>query len=520
MKRMMVATVLCAFLPAVAGCGGDASAKDDAGLPDAAPDVAWDAEAPADVPGDAEPVEETVSEVAEETAGDVQVDPGKDGASGLSLEDAIVLIEKRWTGPAGDVRGAGDFLPILGDRGRFVRVSECGDVGVLFRDVLKNGDGTWETAVVLQVFSAQGSSEPPREYLASASNAAAPLPLDGTLTFASKADGCKPRVWRASDTRPGLDLWSRGSDGTWKALDMPLGFEKLLGAATTSIALVHADSDRDGTVHLLLDAAAANGKSARFHAWPEEGEFRTIEVPPFPQDLACPAIAFDTAGTGGEARLFAACLRQGGLYYAGVQDGQWVTEAVASPKEGEEFAGDLLGLSIGSYGLPVIAFARRFVVEGGLATWSRMEVATRSHDGDWGIETVAERRDEPTGAGLAMTGQWPQVFLQSSGGGEATFADLVDVKGELGTSVQTLVAVRPRVASRGPDGWALQTLFRQPIQAQDGRRRDLYGATQLAASPDGKHLGFLVRERERPADAASGDDVESTFRLVLVRATR
>ncbi len=504
---MFVATAL-----ALAGCAGGKGARDvaPADVPVPSEDVPGDvstADVPEVAPGDS--LDDTEAEGAGDATGDASDVPVKSEAPILLLEKQV--LDTTW--------GSDPQFPLDGSReSPHVRVSACGTVGVLFRDVVKSPDGSFDTSVVAQVFAGTGVSAPPRGYLATAAKKDAPLPTSGTLVFSDEATGCKPRVWRASDVRAGYDLWTLKDDGTWQSLDALPGLEVALGKLPAAVRHLAADMDGLGQMHLLFEATFASGDPASVHAWVKDGAWTIARFQPPSTDGGCFGYAFASGGA-----LHAVCLKGGDIVH-GLLDGAGWSYATAVA------AGDAsavllpTSIALGGYDVPLIAYTRLQRIEDGPNgtpdyAYAQLELAMQAQDGSWGSQVIVQETDGYLGGdGKRFTGWAPMVVVPSGSGGiHVAFSDIAASHGS--DLVQQFDPGQARYAFRTGSDWKLATIFRQRLLATD-HRSDLGWNPLIGVSPNGKQAAFLVLEQQRDKVLPTEGPVPGTIRLQLVRTSR
>lgn len=441
--------------------------------------------------------------------------PPNTNDAGLRIEAPILLLEKEianldW--------GADQQFPLdASSLNPWVRISECDTIGVMFRDVVKSADGTFDTAIIAQVFDATGDSPPPRGFLATSTRQAAPLPLAGTPIFSSKADGCKPRFWRVSDTRPGYDLWSPQPDGTYQAVETQMGLETALGKVPASIRHIAGDLDRKEQFHLLMEAGFQDGTSTPVHAWLKDGSW-VVERWTYPQESETCRYAFATDGV-----VHTACRVGTDLVHGAFVAGAWAYDTAATSGS-PDIVMEPSSIAMAGYEIPVIAFTRMQALEDApLGTpqfaWTRLELATRVSANTWKLETLVTKGDGYQGQdGDSFTGFGPDVRIDSNGGTHIAFADIAAWHDPNGT--QFLEPGQARYARRTASGFDFHTVFNQRFEPKKDPLRTLGYQPMLAVSPGGKRAAFLVLERYRnPSVAPVGTGI-ARLRLQLVRTSR
>lgn len=490
-----------------------AETTDPGDPPDPAPlDLVPDAMADATDPGtgDEIPVPEAVEDLG---PGDA---PG-DTDLGGTVEPPIRLLQKSIASPFVE---ADPLFPLDGSPSNpLVRTSACDTVGVLFRDVFRQPGGTFDTSVIVQVFASRGESAPPRGYLATASSASGPLPISGTLVFTDPADGCRPLVWRASDARPGYDLWTRSEDGSWTSLEVAMGLERALGKVPASLSHRTADLDAKGRIHLLFEAVFGDGSTAGVHAFQEGGDW-TIRTYPPPQEVdACVGTAFGTTGI-----LHQACLNAvGDVVHAAFDAGTWNYQ-VAVPAPNPESAARPSSIALDDHEVPFIAYTRLQRIEDGPGgtpayVFAQLELATRRNSGAWTSEVITRDSDGfHGGAGVRFTGWAPMVSVGPESGVRVAFADIAAFYDS--ANVQVLEPGQVRHAYRVQGTWGFQTVFRQRFDRQADPRSGLGFPPLISVSPSGNDVSFLVVERLRPADSPPDGTAPTTIALKLVRTSR
>jgi hypothetical protein len=431
-------------------------------------------------------------------------------------EAPILLLEK---GIADTTWGQDPRFPLDGgNRSPLVRVSACGTVGVLFRDVVVGTDGTFDSSVVVQVFATTGESAPPRGYLATAAGTIAPLPISGTVVFSDEADGCRPLVWRAADDRPGYDLWTRQNDGTWASIPVNLGLEKALGKAPTALRHVAADLDGLGQLHLLFEAAFAVGDLAMVHAWVKDGAWTVGRFPLPSANNGCSGYAFARAGA-----LHAVCT-QGQDIVHGVLDGATWTYATAVKAASADITLAATSIALGGYDVPLIAYTRLQRIEDGPSGttnfgFADLGLAMRGTDGVWSSQVIAQDGDGYLGGdGKRFTGFAPMVVVPiATGGIHIAFSDIA--ASHDANQVQGFELGQARYAFRTGSDWKLATVFPQVFLADD-HRSGLGWTPLLGVSPNGRQAAFLVLEQDRAKVLPLEGKVPGTIRLKLVRTSR
>jgi hypothetical protein len=434
----------------------------------------------------------------------------------VTAEAPILLLEKRLADTAW---GEDPQFPLDGSNGSpLVRVSACGTVGVLFRDVLAGLDGTFDSSVVVQIFAATGESAPPRGYLATAAGTVAPLPISGTVVFSDEADGCKPLVWRASDDRPGYDLWTRQDDGTWEAIAPNLGLEKALGKSPAALRHLAADVDRLGQLHLLFVVTFSGGDSATVHAWVKDGAWTVTTFQPPVTDKGCFGYAFAPMGA-----LHAVC-RQGADIVHGVLEGAQWTYAVAVAAPDADTVLMPFSIALGGYDVPVIAYTRLQRIEDGPGMtptygYADLGLAIRSTEGIWSSQVIVPESDGYLGGdGKRFTGWAPMAVVPSGTGGiHIAFSDIAAYRDA--NQAQGLEIGQARYAFRTGSDWKLATVLPQRFLADD-HRSGLGWSPLIGVSPNGRQAAFLVLEQERAKVLPLEGKVPGTIRLKLVRTSR
>jgi len=479
----------------VPGCGSGGSPATDRDVPGGGPDVVGDPgqdEAPSPDPAPETPVEDV---------------PFPDG----SAPEPLLLLEAQIP----DDRGLFDADPRLplDPRGGFLRplrISPCGTMAFLFRNLKPRPDGTWDYSLALQQAAPWNGPPGPRTYLATATGQAEPPPIASWITFAS--DACEPRVWRLSDQEPRLVQWVPRPDGSMTPAPVLWDLATPLGAEPTRLEAVALGDDRQGDLHLLVRADLGAMGSPLVHLWLRQGAWTVTRVPPAPflADLDQVSFAF-----GADGAVHAALVQEDGIRWAVMRDRAWSTEvALALPADGVLL--DSVHLALGAYDIPLVAHRHVQTLDQGLWQYLRLDLALRPSGSDWQRETVADRNGTWRGDTDRFTGGAPRVFVTPRGRWWVSWLDLARIASPDGPVTRM---GGPRLAVRTDSGWSLREVLPRSPSRYPPSRFDVAEAVAVDLDPQARTYGALVLERERPEGQAPDAIATAWWRLWLVRGS-
>lgn len=444
-------------------------------------------------------------------------DPGPDGNRTDAAEpdippqsrEPLLLMEALIPDDRGSFEG--DPRMPLDPRGGFLRplrVSPCGTLAWVFRNLKPRPDGTWDYSLVLQQATPWDATPGPRWYLAGTIGRSDPPPIGAWITFSEGS--CEPRVWRLADDEPRLIQWVPRPDGTMAPAPVLWDLGTPLGADPTRMDPVATGEDRQGGLDLLVRADLGALGTPLVHLRLLQGAWTVTRVPPAPflDDLDRVSFAF-----GADGSLHVAVAGDDGLAWATLRDRAWRTET-AMARTGEGVILDAVHLALGSYDIPLLAHRHVEALEGGLWQYLRADLAFRPSGSTWQRETVADRNGTWRGDTDRWTGAAPRVFATTAGRWWMSWLDLARLPS---AGINAASAGGPRLAIRKDAGWSVREILPRSLARFPPSRFDVAQGVSVDLDSQARFFGALVLERERAEGLLPGTTGEAWWRLWLVR---
>lgn len=477
----------------VQGCGGGENISDT--IPDSTgaelPDQdARDAQAPdpGTDPGDSDVVDATVPE-------DVPTDAQPDAEKDVSVPDPISTVGLFRFDNVQSPAGQKDlFTTILPGERRVTAVNRCGLMGLVFNDVVSDGQGGFVSSLV---FSEVNLATPPgeddpvsRATLLSLPPSAEPARSIATLAYTSD---CQPIV--IVQTEEGFKFTRVGGGQiTFSELDDATQY--------LNIESFGARTGLDDKVHLMFRARPGAGATMQLFNAVFNGTGFDVAAMPNP-DTALVSIIDVAARKDGHP---VACYLKDGdsgreVWVAAFNGSTWDREKVS----GVAPSGlPWISFTIGSYGRESIAWANVVTNDEDQILSVDLRHTYRDLDKTFKTETVAfENNGYQGGGGKRFTGAFPEIIVDGAGRPHILFSDIAI---ETSGSGQEIMTGQLRYAWRRNMKWNEITVFEQEPE-QDSNAASVH-FRGLGTSPDGTATGIAALE------VLEGSD--STFQLSTI----